>query len=310
MYYALHGIYFVLAVVLCGLFLHSLYVEVKEHGWVVSPRFVWCASLCLSSFVFWLIQIDPVGALGVYTEEWVDFIGVFDGVLILNSVCAAVYMYLRICYLQFKSDVPLLLTRSWVASSVVASVLVFIFTLTGAITSNYFWIALAVVVITVQEFLIIVSLLRSLHGVIKLLRQIEEQTGINYRAQRRKLEIIRALALVVAGATIVNQIISMNMIGGLSSWGQPFPRVSLEEFSITPFFAGSSALVTHAILYFMLRRPREAAGTTHISIQSNNSNKGQKADRSISDHTPRASEKPADPHHKDNNNNALPLESV
>lgn len=251
LFYVVQVIYFTLAAILFGLFAIAHRKETVQNGWALSPRFMWLSCLCCSSSGFLIVQIDPVGALGIFSDPWQLFVGKVDATLLVGSVCASIYMYVLIDYK--RDSIPLLVTHVWLASNVGAFLLIFSFALTGAITDNNLWFVLCVLLLMLQEVFIFLGIVISVSKATRLLNSLGPVS--DYRKQIRKLWLFLLSATIVIVAALINQGWSLPA-NFVEQWGKPVPITRWEVFQFRLVAGDLTSLLGHMILLYMLRPPK------------------------------------------------------
>lgn len=256
LFYIPHVIYFTLGAILFGFFAQALRAEIDQRGWMISPRSLWISCMCCSSFGFLVVQLDPVGALGLFSEPWQIFLRQTDGTMLLVSFCSAIYMYVIVSYTKYKAKVPRVFAGVWAASNVASLFLVFVSELIGAITNNIFWFGIGMLTVILHELIIFLGMLISVHQVMKLLQDLEAK-GSSFQLQRRKLNIVRGVTTVLAVISIANLIFTGNISNQLMGWGQPVPVLKLDNFDFNLVQLDLMCVLAHACLLYILRRPRD-----------------------------------------------------
>lgn len=243
-FYVVHVIYFTLGAILFGFFAAAHRKETLQNGWGITPRLVWLTCICCSSFGFLIVQLDPVGAIGIFSDPWQLFVGAVDASLLVGSVCASIYMYLLVSY---KGDSLPMVTYIWLGSNVGALSIVFVLALTEAITDNMFWNVLTLYVIVLQEVCIFLGLSIAIFKITRVLRS----QLTDYRKHIRKLWIIMACSTAIIVAAIVNQ--TLGITTPAKAWGMRTPVTDLETFQFKLITADLLTIVAHATLLFMTR---------------------------------------------------------
>lgn len=246
-YYVSHAIYFTLGAVLFGFFLFNLRKEVLLHGWSLAPRCVWLSCLCCSSFGFVIIQLDPVGAMGMFSDPWQIFLGITDATLLVGSVCASSYIYLLI---SLRSDsIPLFLARIWVACNVGAFVIIFVLSLTTAILNDMFWIVIGFYVLAIQEVCIFLGLAFMTYRTTKVLSSVKQVT--DYGTQLRKIWTVSICGTILIASAIANQLAGLPKIS--VAWNLPVPISELDTFQFRLIAADLMTLIAHMLLLLLVR---------------------------------------------------------
>jgi len=254
--YIPHILFFCCGAIFFGLFLNALLSEHAEHGWVTSPRMVWFSSLTLSSFVFVLLQVDPYTALGIFPIGWQHFLAWFQTSLLITSVGATLYMFLIILYCRHQLLVPVLITRLYIFANIAANVFVFLISMVGAVTNNSFWFSVTGWAIVIQELAIFFGYTAALTKVDWLLAELERD-GLDFKAQRRKLAILRFSTAALCLAAIASQL-SGAYTPLRMEWGAPVEPFDVRIFRIELMFGDFLSLIAMLILYYTLRRPKMA----------------------------------------------------
>jgi len=255
LYYLPQTIIFVIGTIVFGIFVNILQKEVQQHGWTVTPRLVCFICFCCSSLLFCIQQLDPYGCLGLFSLGWTLFLSWFDLSLLVNSICAAMYLYVGVAYKQNMATVPQLLTRGWLLTNGVATVLVFILTLIGALTNMIFWFGACAGILVIQEISIMVGFSLSIHRVFQVMNTMKEANKKSYR----KLCVIRAAVIILFPIAIVNQMFgSESLITRLTQWGEPVPTWEFDDFDATVMVPDLLNLLAHIVLmYGFVRSSRE-----------------------------------------------------
>lgn len=248
-FYVVHVIFFTLGAVLFGIFAHALRKEVSQHKWTLAPRTIWLSCLCCSSFGYLIIQIDPVGAMGIFSDPWQMFVGQIDASLLVVSVCASAYMYLLVSYK--RNAMPVLVTHGWVGANVASVLAISIFALAGATTNNSFWIAMCMLVLGLQEICLYTGLVITVFKTIRVLNSMQQIT--DYSKQIRKLWFLLVAGTMLIGGAMANQVINLRI--PIDSWGVPIPVTALGSFRFSLIFADLTTLISHLLLASLMLRP-------------------------------------------------------
>lgn len=269
LYYVVHLIIFPIAAVVFGIFLRNCGLEVAANGWVLSPRFVWHSSLCVSSALFCLLQLDPSSMLGIIPAPWRNFLGHLLTCLLLNALCSTLYMYIIVLAVRYlpTAQVPPLFTKLWIAASVLSTLLAFCMALTGAIMDRSNWFGIAVIVTLLQEMVILVFTHTGLHKLGSLLKELELQTKTSYVTQRRKLWIIRIVLTVLILCHEGNIFGPGSVIYTIAN-PEPAHRFDPEVFDLIYPVQDVLLALAHLTLVYVSNRPTNspAAHTTVVVL--------------------------------------------
>lgn len=210
LYFVVQLILFPTAGVLFGIFLHELRLEVQEYGWQLSPRCVRHLCLCASSFVLWVAALDPTSVLGIFPTPWRYFIESVSFGLVINSLSSTLYMYFTVLSKRYLSNmqVPACYTALWILPNVIFGLANALTALIGAILDDSFWTGVSVAVIFSQEMSLVILVHASLHYMQTLLTELEQTSSANFKAQKRKLWVIRLLATLIIGLGTFTQLIN------------------------------------------------------------------------------------------------------
>jgi len=177
------------------------------------------------------------------------------------------YLYVDVIYLQYLSKMPRALTLTWAISNSIATILVLILTIIGAVTNNIFWFGACGVVIVVQEFVIMVGFLVISHMVFAIISNLKSRTSATYTAQLRKLNILRIAAAVVFPIAMINQLVGGEaLVVRLNQWGVPVPLDYL-FFDFNLLVPDALTIIAHAFLLYSVRPTSAASNENRLSKQ-------------------------------------------
>lgn len=270
---------FVWGSVLFGTFLYALRSEFLLNGFLVTPRFFWCSCLCVSSFIFILLQLDPLGALDMYPPPLIKFLEWVGTSLLLDSVSCALYLYLIVLYQQHLAQVPRLLFLMWSGINLTATFLVLLVCVIGSASNNYFWYGICIVIVIVHELLIAVLLNVSLSKITSILKTMSSD-GSNdpiFKAAIRKIRFVRLVCTSILCFVLGHQLFGSESFLELLAWGQPIPAYPIGEFVLDFWIPPILLCAVHTLLLYTLRRPQQKPSTrvdridpsTHVSTSVN-----------------------------------------
>lgn len=236
----------------------------------MSPRIVWFGCLCSSSFIYCVLQLDPYCVLSLFSCPVRQFITWLDVALLLDSLGVTMYLYVDVIYRQHLTQVPPALTRVWIFSNGLATLLVSVIALSGAATNNIFWFGVCGIVIVIQELVLLIGFLGSAQRVVTIINSLKTHEG-GLNGQVRKLLIIRVAAAVLLPVAMLNQLFGgESLIMRLGQWGHPVPLDYL-AFDLGLVLPNGLTILAHAFFLYSVRPSAPSSTSSASAAPSSNS---------------------------------------
>jgi len=264
LYYLVQIIIFPIAAITFGFCLHTLGLEIAAHGYVLSPRCVFHLCICMSSFTFCILQLDPSSVLGILPTQWRYFVGYAITSFLLNTGASTFYLYVVVLSARHlsSSKVPPMFTNLWTFANILTTTLELLAGLIGGITDNAFWFGICNLIVIVQELTLLGLVHVVGHKLGSLLKELEKQVGTKYRVQRQKLWFIRIATTILICTNTANALVR----GDFSTLTEPRPSIGFDPAHFDPSYPIPDILITlaHLVLLYAMQKPQREKSASHV----------------------------------------------